>query len=68
MMLLEVQSALCILCLLDKRRGVMQVNKILLYFLVVIHASQNYIKQKCHKQLVMGSSRVSNYSIKALQV
>jgi len=44
MMLLEVQTALCILSLPDKRRGVMRVNKI---FYVVL-AGCDSCKSKLH--------------------
>ena len=46
---LEVETALCILSVEENS---MEVSKsFMLSFSVVIHASQNYIKQKCHKQL-----------------
>ena len=51
--MLEVQTALCILSLLGKRRGVMRANKsFMLYFVVVIHGSQNYIKQNVTNNLL----------------
>ena len=67
MMLVEIQTALCILSLLGKRRGGMQVKKIFFLFtffftvsfLVVscskLHKTENF----CHSLLVMGLSKVS---------
>ena len=70
MMLVEIQTALCILSLLGKRRGGMQAKKTFFLFTFFfyclisgcvlfkskLHKTENF----CHSLLVMGLSKVSH--------